>query len=300
MLEQYLQYLRHVRHLSENTCGAYRRDLKLFAAFLKKEGLREEAVDASGARAFIGFLSRQGLGSRSINRVLSAVRGYYRYKEKVGEAAGNPFQAIKSLKVNARLPAFLFESDVEKLLDREPADFWELRDLLILELLYSTGCRVSELSAIKVGDLDLKERSVRVTGKGGKERVVFFGLQAERRLREYLARRKLQRLRFGEAAQVLLINRRGGKLGVRGIQGIVERLVFSSGLDKPASPHTFRHSFATHILNRGGDIRVVQELLGHSSLSTTQIYTHLDIERLKAVYRSAHPHAGAAGKQRRD
>ncbi len=297
MPEQYLQYLGHVRHLSANTLRAYRRDLELYFAFLGNQSWQPESIDAGKARAFVGFLSRRGLSSRSINRVLSAVRGYYRFHDRVGGKAGNPFSTVKSLRIEGKLPTFLFEEDVEQLFEGEPEDFWQLRDLLILELLYSTGCRVSELAAVNLTDLDLKEAALRVLGKGGKERLVFIGGKALQRLREYLGRRKLQGLTKADGQKALLINRRGTRLSVRGIQLIVDRLISGTGLNKPASPHTFRHSFATHILKGGADIRVVQELLGHASLSTTQVYTHLDMERLRRVYRSAHPHARVKGKQ---
>jgi tyrosine recombinase XerC len=301
VLEQYLQYLAHVRHLSANTLGAYRRDLELFLAFLEDRDLTVEQMDAGNARSFVGYLSRRDLSSRSVNRVLSAVRGYYRFLERVGVKAGNPFASIKSLKIDGKLPTFLFEEEIDQLLaSGEPQDLWELQDLLILELLYSTGCRVSELASASLTGLDLKDSTLRVLGKGNKQRLVFIGEAATKRLREYLLRRKALKVGDAEGHRALLINRRGRRLSVRGIQIIVERLLMRSRLDKPATPHTFRHSFATHILRKGADIRVVQELLGHASLSTTQVYTHLDIEHLRAVYGSAHPHARRAGNRRED
>jgi site-specific recombinase XerD len=267
VLERYLQYLTHVRHLSPNTLTAYRRDMELYFAFLREQELTLEKMDAVSARSFVGYLSRRGLSSRSINRVLSAVRGLYRFLERVGVEVGNPFASI-------------------------------------LELLYSTGCRVSELAAASLTDLDFKGSTLRVVGKGNKERLVFIGRAACKRLREYLLRRRALKLDDPEGRRALLINRRGGRLTVRGIQTIVERLLERSPLDKAATAHTFRHSFATHVLRKGADIRVVQELLGHASLSTTQVYTHLDMERLQKVYGSAHPHASRrvpiAQKVRRD
>jgi len=292
VLERYLQYLTHVRHLSPNTLSAYRRDMELYFAFLQEQELTLERMDAGDARSFVGYLSRRGLSSRSINRVLSAVRGLYRFLERVGVEAGNPFASIKSLKIDGKLPIFLFEEEVDQLLEAgEPQDTWELRDRLILELLYSTGCRVSELAAASLTDLDFKSSTLRVVGKGNKERLVFIGRAALKRLREYLLRRRALELDDPQGRRALLINRRGGRLTVRGIQTIIEGLLERSTLDKAATAHTFRHSFATHVLRRGADIRVVQELLGHASLSTTQVYTHLDMERLQKVYGSAHPHA---------
>ena len=297
MLERYLQYLTHVRHLSGNTLSAYRRDMELYFAFTQEQDLVLEQMDAGNARSFVGYLSRRGLSSRSINRVLSAVRGYYRFLERVGEEAGNPFASIKGLKIDGKLPTFLFEEEIDQLLEAgEPQDLWELRDLLILELLYSTGCRVSELAAASLTDLDIKGSTLRVVGKGNKERLVFIGKAAVKRLREYLLRRKALRLGDADGRRALLINRRGGRLTVRGIQTIIDRLLERSSLQKPATAHTFRHSFATHVLRGGADIRVVQELLGHASLSTTQVYTHLDMKRLQMVYGSAHPHASRSGE----
>lgn len=292
MLEQYLQYLGRVRHLSANTLASYRRDLQLYTAFLEQRSWEAEDMDAGRARAFVGHLSRRGLSSRSINRVLSAVRGYYRFLERVGKQTGNPFAAIKSLKVEGKLPTFLHEEEIDRLLSpAPPEDIWQLRDLLILELLYSTGCRVSELASASLRDLDLKTSTLRVLGKGGKQRLVFIGSAAKECLRDYLSRRKALKPGRGDGQKALLLNRRGNRLSVRGIQGIVDRLLQRSGLGKPATPHTFRHSFATHVLRQGADIRIVQELLGHANLSTTQVYTHLDMARLKAVYAAAHPHA---------
>ena len=292
MLERYLAYLKHVRHLAPNTLEAYRRDVELFRQFLAAEGRPEADFGPAQARSLVGYLSRRGLSSRSINRVLSALRGYYRFQGRQSGGPANPFAAIRSLKAPARLPSFLLEREMEQVIARPAGDFWQLRDRLILELLYATGCRVSELAGMDLMELDLKGRSIRVRGKGGKERVVFFGSSAGEVLRDYLLARRGLALADERA---LLLNRRGEHITVRGIQGIVDKALRASGLQKPASPHTFRHSFATHLLSRGRDIRLVQELLGHSRLSTTQIYTHLDIERLAEEYRLAHPHATRTG-----
>jgi site-specific recombinase XerD len=297
VLDSYLKYLRHVRHFSPASLAAYGRDLELYRGYLREAGLEGRDLTAAEARGFVGWLSSRGLGSRSINRALSAVRGLFRFARSHGSGQADPFQQVRGLKLPAHLPSFLLEQEASELLDsaavpRPAASFWQLRDRLILELLYATGCRVSELSAMNLTDLDLKARSIRVRGKGGRERVAFYGAPAAGVLKGYLESRRALALAGGrEAGKALLINRRGQRLTVRGIQGIVEKALRASGLPKPASPHTFRHSFATHLLARGRDIRKVQELLGHSSLSSTQVYTHLDIERLAEEYRLAHPHA---------
>ncbi|MBN1836225.1 MAG: tyrosine recombinase [Spirochaetales bacterium] len=291
--DQYLKYLEHVRHLSANTIAAYRRDIAAFRGYLRGCGLAESDLPESAVRGFVAECFRKGLSARSVNRVLSALRGYYRFRQKVIHDRANPFAPVRSLRTGRPLPSFLFEEEVAKLLDREGGDFWRLRDRLILELLYSTGCRVSELTGIDLDHLAPRDGALRVLGKGNKERLVFLGRPARELLREYLTRRGavLAQLGRGREERALLLNRRGGRLTPRGVQQLLQRMVGEAGLDKPVSPHTFRHSFATHILNRGADIRVVQELLGHATLSTTQIYTHLDVEGLRRVYERAHPHA---------
>ncbi len=297
--EPYLEYLRSVRHVSANTVRAYGRDLAEFRGFLASRAVSELDVDAAGARGFVGYLAGRPLSPRSVNRTLSCLRGYYRYLRKLGRVTVNPFRSLRSLKVRHRLPAVLFEQEVRQLLDSEPQEFWQIRDRLIVELLYSTGCRVSELVSMNLTDLNLKEGTVRVLGKGAKERQVFIGAQAREVLKRYLAgRRLLARSAGGREEGALLVNRRGGRLTARGVQFLLARVLREASLSRPASPHTLRHSFATHILDRGADIRVVQELLGHSSLSTTQVYTHVGMERLKEVYRRAHPHGRGTATER--
>ena len=295
-----MKYLQHVRRLSANTIAAYRRDIDSLRAYLRRSGLPEADLPESAVRGFVAECSRKGLSPRSLNRVLSALRGYYRFRQKVAHDAANPFRSVRSLRTDKPLPSFLFEDEVAGLLDRDSMDFWQLRDRLILEILYSTGCRVSELTAIELANLAPKDGSLRVLGKGGKERLVFLGPQARELLREYLLRRKamLGQIPGSRDERALLLNRRGGRLTPRGVQELLKKVVREAALHKPVSPHTFRHSFATHILNRGADIRVVQELLGHASLSTTQVYTHLDVEGLRRVYEKAHPHARAGGAGR--
>ena len=288
----YLKFLRLVRHLSQNSITAYEQDLRLYEDFLEKMRWDEEGMDYGKVRSFIGYLSKSGLSSRSINRILSCLRGYYRFKQRNGYSEENPFKSVKSLKTDKRLPSFLFENELLKLLSVRPNDFWGGRDLLILELLYSTGCRVSEMAAMDVTALDLKSGSIRVIGKGDKERLVFIGEGAMKVLKEYLQGRKmLVKADDEDSIRALFLNKRGRRITVRGIQYILDKILTEALRGKRVTPHTLRHSFATHILNRGGDIRIVQELLGHASLSTTQVYTHLGIERLKKVYRQAHPHA---------
>jgi site-specific recombinase XerD len=219
--------------------------------------------------------------------------------------AANPFAEVRGLRTPKRLPSFLFEDEMARLVDlpetaaagRASPDrgsddgFWRLRDHTVLEVLYSTGCRVSELVALDLADLDLGTGTARVTGKGDKERNVFLGGSALACLREYLLKRTGRAAGDADSAAALFLNQRGRRITDRGVRFILAGWLAQAGLGKRVTPHTFRHSFATHLLDRGADIRAVQELLGHASLSTTQVYTHVGLERLKKVYRRAHPHA---------
>lgn len=293
IFETYLRYLRGVRHYSEQTLRAYTEDLSKYRGYLEKEQLDPLAADTVCARRFISGLSGQGLSKTTVNRILSAMNGFYNWLRKNGYTEINPFENIRSLKKNRDLPDYLFEQEIDLLLSLTGSGFAGLRDRFILELLYSTGCRVSEAASINITDIDFKDRSVRVRGKGGKERIVYLGKKAFECLREYLPLKNIRTDKDdNDAANALLINLRGRRLTQRGISLIVEKYVRKSGIPKNVSPHTFRHSFATHLVDNGADIRIVQEMLGHESLSTTQIYTHMGIERLRDVYKQAHPHAG--------
>jgi tyrosine recombinase XerC len=291
--DTYLQYLQSVRNLSPHTVRAYARDLRVFFDFLvasAQPGTGGETETPELVRTFIGYLSRQKLATRSINRILSALKGYYRYRCQFGQCQVNPFSGYKGLKQEKHLPAFLFEAETEELLAAADDDnFWHLRDRVIFEFLYSTGCRIAEAMALNVTDLDLQRRAVRVMGKGRKERFVFISKKTEVMLKTYLQRRTTF-VAQGRGELALFINRQGKRITARGVSYLLYRYLASRQFKKKVSPHTFRHTFATHILNRGADIRVVQELLGHASLSTTQIYTHVGLDKLKKVYLAAHPH----------
>jgi len=295
----YLGHIATIRRLSDNTVRSYGKDLAKLAEFCGTRGFAAESLDSAGARGYLSWLLRSGLSARSANRALSAARGYYRWRIRAGLASDNPFSGIRGAKGEKRLPSFLYEDELSGLLalpeesPRGEGDpFLALRDRAALEILYSTGCRVSELVAMNIADLDLKHGSASVMGKGRKERVVFIGGKARAVLAEYLPRRMVRAARDPDSAQALFLNGRGTRMTDRGVRYLLSAYVEKMGLAKRVSPHTLRHSFATHLLDRGADIRAVQELLGHASLSTTQVYTHVSQERLKAVYRDAHPHAG--------
>ncbi|HTO22572.1 MAG TPA: tyrosine recombinase XerC [Spirochaetia bacterium] len=301
--ESYLVYLGTVRKLSPHTLESYGKDLEKYESFLTSEGVAAERAGVADARGFVAWLTAQGLSPRSINRMVSGVRGWYRFLERRGVVEANPFSEIRSLRTEKRLPSFLFEEEMARLVEmpsREPCpdgdEFWKLRDRAVLETLYSTGCRISELVSLDLADVDLKNRTARVMGKGSKERNLFLGEAAVHALREYMSRRPFHARPAAQpgaedSTRALFINQRGGRVTDRGVRFILGEYLARANLGKHVTPHTFRHSFATHLLDRGADIRAVQELLGHASLSTTQVYTHVGLERLKKVYRRAHPHA---------
>lgn len=296
-IDEYCTYLRSVRALSDATVRSYRTDLGRLERWMRIEELEERELDHRVVRGFVAALSREGLATTTVNRILSSARGYFDYRVRFGVIPSNPMKSISGLKRGPRLPGFLFESEIESLMELPGDDFKGMRDRLIMEMLYSTGCRVSELVDINLEDVEIRSGSILVRGKGGKERFVFLGSKAKQALREYLAIRSLRRPERDsvDSSRALIWNLRGQRLTQRGVAMILEEYVQKSGILKRVSPHTFRHSFATHLLDHGADIRAVQEMLGHSSLSTTQVYTHVGIERLKRVYVGAHPHAVKEG-----
>jgi integrase/recombinase XerC len=290
--ESYLAYLEAIRSLSPRTIDAYRDDLRLFEASCLLSGCSVETAQSDDVSAFVAGLVKAGYASSSINRALSAVKGFYRYLVRFGKALVNPAKDVESLPAARTLPAFMFETEMAEFIDSAPdAGFAGARDKAILETLYSTGCRVSELSSLLLSNVSLETGRARVTGKGSKDRTVFLSEPAVDAIRCWLPYR-LARLDAAKPATTLFLNAKGGPLSSRGIALVIERSFARSGSGKSLSPHGFRHSFATHLVGHGADIRVVQALLGHENISTTQIYTHVDMARLRAVYDGAHPHAG--------
>ena len=287
----YLSYLCSVRKLSDNSIRAYTYDLKLLEDFLKSEKLDFENLESKKVRSFVGSLGRKKLSEASINRVISSIKSFYKYCIRYDILEINPFAHVRSISNTRKIPDVLSFAEIGKMIDLTDNTFLGIRDRVILELLYSTGCRVSELTRLKVKDIDLKKRMALVYGKGGKERWVFLTRGTAEELISYLPLREKYKLKSGSYEEgFLLLNIKGGFLSVRGVRYIINKYIHAIGVEKHVSPHTFRHTFATHMLNNGAGIRVVQELLGHSSIATTQVYTHVGMDRLKDVYRAAHPH----------
>jgi len=320
-LEEYIAYLGSVRGLSARTLASYREDLERFEAYLEPRKAAESAsggpggavrpegtgcldrAEARDIRSFAAALVAEGKAGSSVNRALSAVRGFYRYRVRFGGLASDPSRDVEGLPSRRPLPRFLFEEEAADFVQLPKGDdFSASRDRALLEFLYSTGCRVGEASGLGLDRLDLPGGSARVMGKGSKERVVFLAPPARAALEAYLPLREARLRRLGAGAKgsagrgYLFVNARGGRLTERGIEWIIEGYAARSRSTRSVTPHAFRHSFATHLVGRGADIRAVQELLGHASVSTTQVYAHVDMERLRKVYEQAHPHgAGSMG-----
>lgn len=298
----FLEHLDKERNDSPNTVLAYRRDLDAFVRFLSGYyGTRDWSwggLDRLAIRAFMGQLTRQGLSKRSIARALSAVRSFYRFMHRNEEVAANPARGVRTPKLDKRLPGYLDRAQIDLLFQMGETRamggrFIDLRNLAMLELFYSTGMRLSELAGMNVRDLDLVSQQAKVRGKGRKERIVPVGDHAVLALRNYeVARDALVRLHAAAADRTaLFLGRTGKRIGVRAVQNTVCAFLREIDEDAGLSVHSLRHTFATHLLDAGADLRAVQELLGHASISTTQIYTHTSVERLKAVYTKAHPRA---------
>jgi integrase/recombinase XerD len=293
---RFLDYLIVERGLSDHSLAAYRRDLKLYQSYLSEHVTGDvSTAGADDLRRFVPWLrdatNTQGrsYAPRSIARTLAAVRGFHRFLVAEGLAASDPSTAVASPRLPRSLPKALSAAQVERLLAAPAGDTPAvLRDRALLEVLYGAGLRISELVALDVDDIDLVSRTVRCLGKGRKQRIVPFGRPAARALDALLVR---GRPAMAPAGPWLLCNQRGGRLTRQGAWKIVKAYADSADLGALVSPHTLRHSFATHLLDGGADVRVVQELLGHASVNTTQIYTQVSTSRLRTVYERAHPRA---------
>jgi integrase/recombinase XerC len=288
-VDAFLRHLADERNASPHTCRAYARDLAQFLEHLSQAGLAPDArprdVDHLLIRAFLARLHRRGIKKVSAARKLAAIRTFFRYLCREGLLENNPAQALLSPRLERRIPLPLEEAEVASLVEVPGDGLAAFRARAILEVLYATGLRCAELVSLDLPALDLEGRTLRVVGKGRKERIVLFGGQAREALHAYLETRK----RWNPKSEALFLNRRGGRLTDKSIRNLVASRVRALSLQTKVSPHTLRHSFATHLLRRGADLRAIQELLGHSSLSTTQRYTHVDTRQLLQVYRMTHP-----------
>lgn len=285
-VDKYLAHIEHNRNFSPQTLRAYRNDLYQYLLFLRKENCPDlESVTRLLLRSFLAFLKKQDYSKTTIARKLVSIRSLYKFLCREGLVKCNPVANIRAPKLEKKLPGFMSVRQAETLLNLPVLSTVPgIRDRAIMETLYSTGMRVSELVGMDVEDIDFFNEVVKVKGKGRKERLQPIGNHALDAIRSYLNKR-------GSDKKALFLNNRGGRLTERSVARMLEKYVKIAGMSLNISPHTFRHSFATHLLDNGADLRSVQELLGHANLSSTQIYTHITTERLKQVYDQAHPRA---------
>jgi len=288
-IEQYLQVLSVERRLSHNTIKAYRRDLAKLIKFSEDRGLLLwQGLSNHTARLFSASLNAKGMHAKSIQRILSAGRGLCGYLIQKGHLKTNPFDEVRAPKAEKRLPKTLSVDQITSLVEIKPDDPLSYRDKAILELFYSSGLRLSELCSLDLNDLDLPGKMLRVTGKGNKMRDLPIGRQADKAIRDWLLQRNSLPLKDYEA---VFVSKHGNRISLRNIQARVKYWAARQGIEISVSPHMLRHSFASHMLESSGELRAVQELLGHANISTTQIYTHLDFQHLAQVYDDAHPRA---------
>jgi integrase/recombinase XerC len=301
-IEEFLIHLEKERDLSPNTLVAYRRDLEDLVEFLGKYyGVDEwtwQGLDRLAIRGFLAHMTRKKLNKRSIARSLSAVRSFYKYLHRNEQVEANPARGVGTPKQDKYLPGYLDRAQIDLLFQSaatkaQGGKFSDVRNAAILELFYSTGMRLSELRGINRMDIDLLSQQVKVRGKGRKERIVPVGDHAQLALRNYESKRDELLRGIGSAGDrtAFFLSNRGKRISVRAIQNAVTGFLSKIDENSGLSTHSLRHTFATHLLDAGADLRAVQELLGHASISTTQIYTHTSVERLKAVYQKAHPRA---------
>jgi len=322
-IQEFLNYLKFEKRFSDHTAKCYGADLSQFSEFLTARWQAEQpaaeitspetqpgdtaiavatqtkttvnqlllSVDSNCVRAYLALLNEKQYSKATIARKLATLRSFYKFLVKRGQLAANPVVAVRTPKQDKKLPRFLEYEDVKRLLETPPLDNWlGARDRAILETLYSTGIRVSELVALNLDDIDFLGEVIHVRGKGKKERISPIGTSALQVIQHYQEmRNKRAQSNPNFDSKVLFVNKHGRRLSTRSVRRKMDKYLKMAGLDPQISPHTLRHSFATHMLNNGADLRSVQELLGHQSLSTTQIYTHLTTRKLKEVYESAHP-----------
>lgn len=286
-LEEFYKYLENKQY-SVHTIDSYKKDLEQFSYFCKDINIKN--IDYKFIRKYLSFLYEKKYSSRSINRHISSLKSFFKYLNKVDIKKENPMLLVSGAKQEKKLPNYINYNDLEVLFTiPDQSDILGLRNALILELLYSSGVRVSELVSIKLSDIDFSNKRILIKGKGSKERIVLYGKVCEELLNKYINTSRKELLK--QDNDYLLLNKFGNKITDRAIRMIIEDIVKKSSLKLKISPHTLRHTFATHLLNEGADLKTVQQLLGHSSISTTGIYTHVSNERLRKTYLDSHPRA---------
>ena len=284
-LDDYLKYLKYNRNYSDNTIISYEKDIKEYLLYLQRECLDMYDVKYSDIRLLLDYYDKEKLKNYSIRRKISSLKGFYKYLTREGKIDDNPFSYVTLPKCEKKLPQYLNYNEVIEMFETvDTSNLLGLRNRLIIELLYATGVRVSELVNIKINDIDINNRSIKVIGKGNKERIVFFNEITKKILNKYLSESSDLR-----REDYLIINNNGKGITSRSIENIINKVINDTSIIKHIHPHILRHTFATHLLNNGCDLLTVQELLGHESISTTGIYTHVTKEHIKDVYYHTHP-----------
>ena len=287
LINDYLDFSENIKGLSENTTNSYQRDLNKFSKFLEASGINDfENLTEKICSAWIADLFQHNVSARSIQRHISSAKGFFNYLKKSGLVINSPFELINSPKSPSHLPNVLSPEEVSQLLNFKPKNAQEKRDLAIIELIYSSGLRVSETINVNLSDFEDNKNFLRVLGKGSKTRLVPVGRYAQNAINDWM----IERGKLATKDDSLFVNLRGKRITTRSVQERLKNIAIMQGLP-PVNPHMLRHSFATHLLESSGDLRSIQELLGHSSLSTTQIYTRLDYQHLIKVYENSHPRA---------
>ena len=288
-IKDFERYLKNERKYPENTITSYLNDLYNYKQYIHDKLLNYKIINKDEIREYLKYLDKEKKSKSSISRELSALRNFYTFLLHNNIVDNNPFKNIKNPKKDKKLPNFLQTDELQNIFDSiDMSNPLGIRNRLIIELLYATGIRVSELTSLKLNDIDIHNKEIRITGKGNKERIVYFGDYAKKYLSLYIDEARYELLN-GNTSNYLLINNKGSELTSRGVELIVNEVVKKAALKHNISPHVLRHTFATDMLNNGADLKSVQELLGHESLSTTQIYTHITNERLRSVYLHTFP-----------
>ena len=290
VIDDYLEFLKYQKNYSNYTITSYENDITEFFNYINSEGLNYKNIEYSDIRFYLMYLKEKEDNNSSIDRKLSALRGFYKYLVNEGIVHNNVFSLVNGPKKSKKLPRYFDYNELEEMfLIPDTNTALGQRDLLLLEMLYATGCRVGELVSIKVKDIDFNRRTILIIGKGNKERYLNYGEYCEDILKQYLKDGYLS-LNINKS-EFLFLNKNGGVLTERGVRFILDKIIKQTGINKNISPHMIRHSFATHLLNEGCDLLTVQKLLGHESIKATQIYTHVTTDRLKEVYYHSFPRA---------
>jgi len=300
LINDYLNYLDSVRGCSKLTLEAYNNDLSRFLIYCDNHKITPVGASRYEVQSFIADLSAENMAATSVNRYLSSIRGFYRWMTRFGKREDNPCSAIKNIKTPVKMPAVLWENEMADFasLPETSGILWPGRDKALIMAMYSAGLRIGEVVTLRVCDISRSIEEAKITGKGGKQRYVFFSDEAKQAIADYLPERKarLQMAGIDGSKSELFISRKGKPISIPGVRWIISRYAKLAGTGasvpvKNIHPHALRHSFATHLVNSGCDVRVVQEMLGHSSISTTQRYTHINVEKMKSIYAAAHPHS---------